>query len=72
MPTKKSLLTSLKGKKMKIHTSPQNSAIDLSPIDHWEMYSHIITNVEDELFEAKTAQGRKEYFSIAHVRRITL
>jgi hypothetical protein len=80
MPTKKSLLATLKGKKIIISTSNQNSAIDILPEDPGDgrsnhasrYYTHTITTVGDELFEAKNTKGEKEYFSIAHIRHIVL
>lgn len=80
MPTKKSLLNALKEKKIIILTFSQNSAIDILPEDPGDgrsnytsrYYTHTITNVGDELFEAKNAKGKKEYFSMAHIRHIAI
>ena len=75
MPTKKSLLTSLKGKSISLSMNRNNSAIDISPatIHQGITYgTHTITLIGEDIFEAKTKQGEKEYFSIAHVRHIVV
>jgi hypothetical protein len=80
MLTKKQLLVSLKGKKIIIKTHSYNSAIDIGPESRQMgggtypslQHSHILTNVGEELFEATGYAGQKEYFSISHVRHVTL
>lgn len=72
MPTKKSLLTSLKGKKISIITDQRSDAIDIKPIDRYGIYTHTITRVGEDLFEATGTQGGTSYFSIAHVRHVVV
>lgn len=72
MPTKKSLLLSIKGIKVSIVTLPQGGAIDISKASYGDTSRYTITQVGEELFEAKNYLGEKEYFSLAHVRHIQL
>lgn len=72
MPTKKSILLSLKGTKVTINTNFHNSAVDITKVNYGETTRYTITQVGDELFEAKNNKGEKEYFSIAHVRHIVV
>ena len=72
MPTKKSLLLSVKGIKVTIHTNSHNSAVDITKDNYGETTRYTITNVGDELFEAKNNKGEKEYFSMAHIRHIAI
>jgi hypothetical protein len=75
MLTKKSLLTSLKGKSISLHLDHRYSHIDISPATIHQGVSygtHTITQIGEDIFEAKTKLGGKEYFSIAHVRKIEL
>jgi hypothetical protein len=72
MPTKKSLLLSLKGIKITLKIHAYNSAVDITKDNYGETTRYTITQVGDELFEVKDYKGEKEYFSMAHIRHIAL
>ncbi len=72
MPTKKSLLLSVKGIKITIQMHYQNSHINILKENSGETTRYTITQVGEELFEAKNYKGEKEYFSIAHIQHIAI